>query len=285
MELLSILQKNKKYFYYGILTIFLIAVAISLWYFNIAPIDIIVNWIAGLSTLFAAIFVLFTLFEMKAQRLSTYKPAIFVKNSTIMVKWDKEPQGPLDFSIEGKYAVESDEKNDHSKGFECYNIGLGAAQRIHISYTFNLQKMIEKIKELDKDLKVPIKFQNSALVIGNKRHLRAYPEEITDKIHIDYLLPTNIDSIPTYIPLPELFTDLFSVYLYLLMNSLEKSDESSNKIAEVNKCNMIIKYQDIGNEQYIKKHEIELFLMMSQGDAIQKITGSWINIKVRELDK
>lgn len=283
MDRLSFLQNRNNLLYGGVGVSFIGALAIGVWLTitNAITIDTFVNFVIGISTLFTSFIILFTLFEMIEQRLSTYKPAIFVKDSAIMVKWDKEPHGPLDFSIEEKKAVESDKNNNHSEGFECYNIGLGAAQKIHISYNFDLLNMIEKIKELDKNSKVSIEFKNSTLVIGTEGHLRAYPEGITDKIHIDYILPTNIDSTPTYIPLPSLFIDLFSVYLYLLMYSLDKPDDTSNKIAEVNKCNLIIKYQDIGNEQYVKNHEIEFFLMMYQGDAQHKFTGSWINIRVR----
>lgn len=286
MERLSFLQKRNYLLYGGVGISFIVAfvIGVLLTITNAITIETFVNFVIGISTLFTSFIILFTLFEMIEQRLSTIKPAIFVKNSAIMINWDKEPHGPLNFSIEDKKTIESDKNNEHPRGFECYNIGLGAAQKIHISYNFDIQKMIEKIKELDKDSKVSIKFKNSTLVIGTESYLQAYPQEITDKIRIDYILPTNIDSTPTYIPLPELFIDLFSVYLYLLLNSLEKSDESLNKITEVNKCNLIIKYQDIGNEQYIKKYEIGLFLIYQRHDK-QKLTGSTLNIRVRELDK
>lgn len=289
MDTRSLFQKSNKILFYWLSFISLIitiCVGIFLKIFNIISFDTFVNWVTGFSTLFTAVIVLFTLFEMKEQRVSTYKPVIVVKDSRINVTWDNDNQDPLKFSINNNSEISSGKtKKKISSELESYNIGLGAAQKISISYTFDLQAIIDNIKKLDKESQIRIKDSDSLLSIKSKVVRKCYPHHKYDDINIDYILPANIDSKPTFIQLPSKFIDFFLVYLFFLLNSLNEESAPLEQIAAFNKCNMILKYQDIGNEQYSKEYVVEFDIFGIVGDAQHNVTELIISVNLHEIDR
>jgi hypothetical protein len=245
--------------------------------------DSLINYITGISTLITSFIILFTLFEMTEQRISTYKPVIVVKDTNIAAKWTQNTEDPLSFSFDDGKSNPDNSTMKLLKGLQSYNIGYGAAQNINISYDYRLPKIIREIKSLDCKSIIEINLVNSMISLESKSRKTMYSKTILrEGYNIDYILPVNIDSNPTFIPLPPEFVDIFLVYAYLLISS--KGLSNSEDLSDFNKFYLTIKYKDIGNDLYIKKFEVKLEIFCAiQNTENNTLKELHLTIKVREI--
>lgn len=280
MAIMSLFKKYFKSKLNAILIVsFIIALVIGILFkYNcVFTTDNFINYVTGISTLFTSLIILLTLFEMKQQRVSTYKPVIVVKDVILKVKWESEDL--LQFTINGIKPSDLDNVNKQiSKGFELYNIGSGAAQKIKILFDFNSKEIIEAIKKFHVKSQIEI----DTFTISSESTAFFYQQDIENEKNIDYILPANIDSKPVFINLPHRFTVLFLIYEYFFFNSSKELIDSIGQNNDFKKGKLTIHYQDIGNEQYCKKFDVEFSMIMFHKNHNPPFSETHIKIEVRE---
>ena len=114
----------------------------------------IVNWIEKnkttleiLVSLFSAVLVLLTLYEMKAERNAAYRPTLYLSNTEFAVVWDENglPSDETELCETISKAMVYSNKINITPQISLHNIGVGSAQNIIIDWEHenNLQKYID----------------------------------------------------------------------------------------------------------------------------------------------
>ncbi|WP_294967207.1 hypothetical protein, partial [Sulfurimonas sp.] len=109
---------------------------------------------SGIGTFISALIAIFTLNEVKKQRLSLYQPDILIKSFVVSISKNPFLLGK-DELIEYKVSNWNDYSNkDCQKEYEVYprykveNLGLGIAKNIKCEWQFDTKKAIKLIEEL-----------------------------------------------------------------------------------------------------------------------------------------
>ena len=213
----------------------------------------LVSAVSSFAALLTAIIVFFTLIEMKRQRQSTYKPNLMFK--PVSFSLSASFTDVLQYTISSKGNESSNDKM-HARLFsEIYNIGLGSAKNLAVTWTFDYKKSIERIENEDSKLGVSISIDNDFLKIKEKNEM--WINLVNDlNQNTDYLLPTSITSEPGKVRIPTSYVHLLSLYfIFCIYNDPEI--ESPLELKDFPELKMIIKYQDIEEHYHIKKYRIE----------------------------
>lgn len=206
-----------------LITLFIATIVIffSIKYKFISTLESIGIFLTGIATLL-------TLWEVKTQRESSFKPDIYLKDKKI------------DFRLEGDRVIWKSETTD----MELVNIGLGPAKNIEVIWDMNItQKLADKINNL-KDEKFDIYLQEFTTTINKS----IYVDESVSNCKYDYLLPVNINVNPKLIKVPESMIQLYSLYI-ILCNGNVKNFEFTIKII----------YFDSAGKKCEKKFVTELY--------------------------
>jgi hypothetical protein len=229
-------------------------------------IDRLIALISSLGTLFSSILVLFTLIEMQKQRKNTIKPELVFPQLDLYAYW-KQHNNIFLPEIWSSEEIQEDRMKMvinrlliPSLKIDGYNIGIGAAKKIEISWDFDIEEIIKRIKTKDKNNIIEIRYcvgklfqlqfgrpLNISINLGNDM-----------KSSADYLLPTSVKLDPLKIKLPSSFIILWSVLFYL-----ENINNGGNTVIQIQTLDfedlllrLCIKYTDIGNNHYEQRFNI-----------------------------
>lgn len=200
-----------------------------------------IQTISLIVSLFVSLILLWTLLEMKNQRRSMYMPDLYVQNQSFKIETKKN----RDFSW--KY------NNRSSSNFSLTisNIGLGTAKNIEIKWFYELSKLLNIIKKLDKNKLFEIREEGDFIRIEENKSNRLI--NLKCRSYNEIFLRTNEKM---YIDVPLAFKELFSMIIYLAVNSdLKISCEYIKKIP-----NPVIKisYEDIGKNKITKTVSLDI---------------------------
>jgi len=243
------------------------------------------NWIvslAGIGTFISSLIAIYTLREVKKQRLSQYQPDVRIKSFNVST--NKSPlkikQGELlryrvcDFNDK---SINFDKiKFEVNPNYKVENLGFGVARNVKCSWNFNhkkAKKIIDKIisqeyeitdyKELDYyflNLRFDDEFQYSAIT-----NIEAH--------HIDYIAPINIQEHNHYHSIPDII--LFSHILFLIFQLNLTGDIGKNfhifefKDYDFPIPTLKIEYVDLNNKKYVVRFDFDIAAVVTQiGDNI-----------------
>lgn len=228
----------------------------------------------GIATLFTSILVLFTLWEMKVQRESIYRPDVILKSSGKFFMY-KELNGQvylpslwfkkgIDFDPifwgdtimvdEGKISImEFDHLQEEGKieeiGIPLFNIGMGTAKNLTIKWQCNNKYTIDELLEMNKNKEIwPL--EKELIWCKQTNNLKM-------ESNIDYLLPIDTESShkTLKINIPLNIQRYFNLFLTL---SLDLSKPLKKlKLATLPEILIVISYYDLVNEKHEKKFNIK----------------------------
>ncbi len=109
---------------------------------------------AQLITLVGVLIAVFTLFEIRKQRLKSYEPKLFFTNMSF---WLQRNSNGTPCILKSEYRKSNDCPSMPFFPIDVHNIGLGAANTISIKWVYNRSKIIEKFEELGNQTKLLLK--------------------------------------------------------------------------------------------------------------------------------
>ncbi|MBI2004454.1 hypothetical protein HYS72_03255 [Candidatus Pacearchaeota archaeon] len=205
---------------------------------NIQTISLIVNVVVSL-------ILLWTLFEMRNQRKSMYMPELLIKNHAFKIRKKKDLKFSWEFNIPS------------SSNFllSITNVGFGIAKNINLGYSYDVDKFVRLIRELDTRNLFNLKKEDAWIKLeGNK--LKSLIN-LKCLAYFDNFLKNNEDM---KISLPYSYQQLFSIMVFL---SLQSSSENFSKyINMIPKLKLKINYQDIGERKITKKYVLNMKMFM-----------------------
>ena len=187
--------------------------------------ETVLNLIASFGVLISALVAFFTVYEIKKQRLSLYKPDILLKSFIVSIT-----KSPLQHSSNEliKYKVgdlNDTKQNIHKLDFQLEprfkfeNLGFGIAKRIKCKWQFDEKKALQKINEF-----IPNKYEIRSneswktleLIKKEKQIVQwtCWSELNFNKNEINYIAPININEHYHYLNIPDIV--LFMHWLFLL---------------------------------------------------------------------
>lgn len=213
----------------------------------------LISLISSVAALVTAIIVFFTLIEMKRQRQSSYKPDLICK--------------PLRFSISANTTdnlqhvistIDNRDKSDqdhHSSDGEVFNIGLGSAKNLCVTWRFDYEQATELVNKLNVELGLTISIEDNILIIKDKNGGTCIDLEHDLLQSIDYLLPVSIENKPAPILIPSSYVHLIG--LYSVLRIYRDPEITLNfGLSDFPQLGMTTDFNDVGGKGYKKKHRV-----------------------------
>lgn len=201
-------------------------------------------------TTITSILILFTLFEMKNQRESIYKPDLILRSSKRFYMYS-EKNGDIDllslWTNEKIDASDQGTRDDLIKdpernliGIPIYNIGMGTAKDVKIKWDYDKEEIQKLIINKTKDNPLWAPGSNIETTVPLVRDINA-----EDDI-IDYILPSQIKSSSENFYIPVEFQNDFNYFLPILLRE--------NNISSIPKLRLKLCYKDIANQNCHKEY-------------------------------
>jgi len=241
--------------------------------------------LASIGTFVSAMIAVFTLFEVKKQRLSLYLPDILIKSFTVsiskspLIKEDKE-------SIQYKTSVFNDYSNNYnnidfevSAKYKVDNVGFGVAKNLICEWEFDSKRAIKEIEKiLPTDYNINL---YKDLNIYSLEHLKNEDFHYSahaniDKQEIDYITPISVEKHYHFHTIPEII--IFCHYLFLIYktNLTEKSGENFNILEffdyKFPMPTLRVKYKDINGDNHKRLYKFKLTAVNTQFDEVLDLT-------------
>jgi len=232
---------------------------------------------AGIGTFISALIAVFTLIEVKRQRLSTYKPDVLIKAFLVSVSkspFQRENEELLEYKVcdYNDYSVNFNEtKFEVFPKYKVENLGFGVAKNVECRWNFDTKKAIKLIQEI-----LPNEFSFSYHKSLNLYFLNNLTDENfhysasanIECQNIDYIAPFNIQKHYQYHSIPQII--VFTHYLFLIFKNklLEQNVENFNvfyfKDFQFPKPTLSIKYKDLNNKTYTKRYKFNIGAVETQ---------------------
>lgn len=212
--------------------------------------------------------------EVKKQRIQSLRPDIIVNQAY----FDMEGLEPIKWMrIDGK----SDDKSSVDElGIMTligFNIGLGAAKKISLNWSYDVETFISLIHGNNNENAYQINYDEAKLMqlSIDSKIISSMSSKLEKEVVYDYLMPASIDKQEIKIKVPSGYTDLCSILLDLYTSSKRQNDS----LLDWPPLLLTITYQDIGNKTYTKELRIKIVLYtilpkeksVFSGDGVLKI--------------
>jgi hypothetical protein len=188
----------------------------------------------------SALATFFTVLQVSENRKSSYRPEIIFANTR--------------FSSTRK--VKNDHPNTDPEKYisvDMYNIGLGSAKNIEISWSFLINSTVEKMNSLA-NLGAKLnryKFENDMIFSeGENSNISISVWRNQKTLKIDFVLPASIDNQPQVISIPPAYIELWDSYVTSAI-----SIDQTELLEDFPPLTCIITYQDVGGVKYKLKRE------------------------------
>lgn len=221
---------------------------------------------AGIGTFIYAIIALYTLREVKKQRLSMYKPELFLKSFCIIPTFNPLSNKNREELLEYKLTNYNDYSESTNKAepnisplYKLENIGFGVAKDVKCEWEFDYKKAINKIQEYISD-DYELYFQSFFYGIRKKNddefHRSATILEKGETQNIDYIPPIHIANHHHKHVIPSII--LFSHIYYLIFKhnliAQTYSRFDGEDYVDFPKVKLKLTYKDVNNKVYKKKY-------------------------------
>jgi hypothetical protein len=227
------------------------------------------NSIASVAALATALASLWTVMEMKKQRESSYHPEIYI-SSQFVYFYARKFQGhyePFEYSLD---KLSPDEKNEHAKldriSIGVHNIGIAAAKSISYQWKYDVEDMISKIKELNKNSFYEIHYEGGLLdILPNTTEggRSGFTSDDFKEFFLNYLLPSSFTEASSTIRVPQTYLNLFSLYLSAFYTSFDKEVKKEEfrqvdlKMEDLPPLSLTFTYNDLGNKKQVKSFRLQ----------------------------
>lgn len=188
---------------------------------------------------FSVILVLFTLFEMQADRNASYKPDVSISDAEVAIVWEGTlPDDPTDDYSALNFDSFYEQYNINAPTeLMMYNIGVGTAKDISLSW--NHQENVDAfIKAFDNYDDVKILYTDDMLYIETPK--QTIGQGLGDNYNVEFMLNSTTEYHTVRVPL---------AYSYLIQELLIRNPYTEN----FPKLNLNIAYSDIQNKVYEKQ--------------------------------
>ena len=189
--------------------------------------------LSGVGACASAAATLRTVYEMKKQRESSYKPDIFISK----------------FSIQGKESIPF--LKNKKLNVPIINLGLGSAKNIRVFFSDNIEEYIQNINILLNDLKIGFMiYKDTALHLDSKSSNGESSQSISisNTILLNYI--QNGDKNILQVPIPSYFINFVDM---LLKVAFKHNSQKLKQYIQYIFLYVDITYSDIGEKQYHKK--------------------------------
>ena len=246
----------------------------------------LINLLTQLATWITVLLVLFTLWEMRKQRIASQKPDVIIPKATVygyVYDFANAPRkdeviprwwsGNKNLKDGNEYWAQSQEI------IKIYNVGIGVARNIEVKWTVDYDKALQQIKDYCYEHTIPIvlKVHDGNLGVYEKNYpletiilLEGEPHEF------DYLMPVSIASDGLATSIPGIFVELTSILIYLKShyNRRHVQDRTFLEI-KIPALSLKLQYDDLENFHYTKEFDVKFTLegfytFANEGDALGK---------------
>lgn len=241
--------------------------------------------LSGIGTFISALIAVFTLVEVKKQRLSLYQPDILIKSFLVAISKSpiyKAPEELIKYKVcdYNDYSNNYNEiKFDVSPKYKVDNLGFGVAKNIECQWHFDAKKAIGIIENLlpnfysfTFDNVLDLYFLNN--LDDDDFHHSAFAK--TDRQNIDFIPPIHIHKHHHYYTIPEIISYTHFLFLIFKMNLLAKSTDNFHffdyETFKFPKPVLIIKYEDLNGKKYKKKYEFSITAVGTQTNEKMDMT-------------
>ena len=212
----------------------------------------LISAISSVAAFVTAIIVFFTLLEMIRQRQSTYKPDLVCKSTQFFVSADVIDT--LQYTISTKDNDDKGDQNRRAPQGRAFNIGLGSAKNLILTWRFDHDRAIEDVSRLNLELGLSLFVEENILKIKGKFggiHINLANDNFQN---IDYILPVSITNEPVSIHIPFSYVHLLSIYsIFQMYNDSENALDALSSFPQIW---LTIKFKDVGGRVYKKKYGI-----------------------------
>lgn len=228
------------------------------------------NWIiiiAGVGTFLSALVAMFTLVEIKKQRLSTYKPELILDSfcSKLYAKDFLSKNDDLRY-ITSKYRENNQKKIiENNRQIYIYyllqNIGFGTAKYIIGEWYFDYKKAMKILKK-----HIPHNFEiqsnTDSYFIKNLETdaLLVFFKSSLSKDSIDYILPEQTEENGKGQAIPSIISDIFTYYIVFKynINTGLNNDPIYEEFKDLPKPKFQVQYKDFNGKKHSKKFELTI---------------------------
>lgn len=241
----------------------------------------IINLLASVGTFISAIVALYTLGEVKKQRLSTYKPELVLKSFIVYINKSPlllEPSELLKFKtgIFNEYKDSKTEKDfDVSSLYKVENLGFGLAKNIKLTWTYNMHEALRLLEgEFYNDLYFS-QFKPLKSYFLQKRSDENFQISFKNENKliqtIDYIAPINVKEHTHYHAIPR--DIIVSQFLYFILKKKLINKISKNTYVfdfeEFPKAELKVEYNDLNGKKYRNNYKFKTSIVVTQiGDEI-----------------
>jgi hypothetical protein len=251
---------------------------------------------SGIGTFISALIAIFTLGEVKKQRLSLYKPDILLKSFIVSIS-----KSPLQKEDEELIEYRVSDFNDYSKNhnqnqfevsakYKVDNLGFGVAKNIKCQWQFDTKKDIKMIENL-----LPKQYQfhwHESLnlyfldKVGNENfHYSAFGDISLQEI--DYISPISVQKHNHYHTIPGII--IFAHYLFLIFKNNLIGKECENfhlfKFSDFKFPNPILKleFRDLNGKKYKNEYTFTITAVVTQIEDIMDLTKEFAYLEFELL--
>lgn len=186
----------------------------------------VVSIFANIGTFVASLIAIFTLFEVKKQRQSMYKPELFISPFTLKVY--NNPffsKGLMEYEIGGYYHAEKCDdikvKSSILPYYQIVNLGFGSARNVECVWQFDLKNALKMIIQY-----LPKGMEQYDCSVGEKQHFTAFsweersvhvffPEKWDNVRNRDFVLPVSEEKDKKLEVIPSEIINAFMYYVML----------------------------------------------------------------------
>lgn len=252
----------------------------------------LIGILAGIGTFVASLIAIFTLIEVKKQRLATYKPDILIKSFLVAIS-----KSPLLKNKENELLLfKTMDFNDYSKNYDqekfnvnphykVNNLGFGVAKKIKCTWKFDYEKAIKFIQN---------KMSNEFAFNYNNSINTYFLENLTDEDfhlsfntnfesdNIDYISPINVQDHFHLHTIPRIIIIVHYLYLQFDLQMLNESAENFHyyDFSDSNFPNLKleIQYQDLNNKKHKKNYTFKVEAVATQIDEKLDLTREFSHL-------
>jgi hypothetical protein len=270
--------------------------------------------IINFATFITAIASLGTIIEMRNSRISSEKPDIILENCNqngfMNIQFNfKDNKSSWKLTNE-QYNIQTGKYDTLPfSAFRFYNVGLGVARNVKVSYQFDLEKFIKYLSTIkgNDSIRFVLGKNNEDLAIYGNSSLSSlivlYGNPLGSDDNVFQIVPYSSNTTPLIKQIPHLYFDLirFSFLLehkycwkteIVKVDSLNCCDTFKTKklINDIFKADyfpplfIIIKYDDISKRHYLKKFKATFQVLMSQENLENNSAQTDVELIIREMN-
>lgn len=238
----------------------------------------IISLFASIGTFISSIIAIYTLLEVKKQRLSTYKPQILLKSFLVYINKSPlclEPEELQLFKTENfnEYKDNTSIKKEYevSSLYKIENLGFGIAKNIKVTWNFDMQKALKLLeKELSQEFHLN-QYKPLNYYFIHKKNNEKFQITLKNEKEIiqttDYITPINIKEHAHYHSIPKDVTIIHFLYFIFknkLTNTVNINNSYDSEFENFPVIKLKIEYFDLNDKKYISKYKFKTSIVSTQ---------------------